>query len=118
QTPYYVKSYVTNSAGTAYGQEMTFTTLSGLNDIEVNNMSVSLYPNPASTTSTLVVKGIVGEAKVIITDLQGRTINTFEVKSVNGEATKSINVNSFAKGVYYVRIQNAATTNTQKLIVQ
>ncbi|MBP1629837.1 MAG: hypothetical protein H6Q15_730, partial [Bacteroidetes bacterium] len=90
----------------------------GLNDIEVNTMSVSLYPNPASTTSTLVVKGLVGEAKVIITDVQGRTINTFTMKSINGEATKSINVNEFAKGVYYVRIQNANTISTQKLIIR
>jgi len=118
QTPYYVKSYVTNAAGTAYGQEMTFTTLSGLNDIEVNTMSVSLYPNPASTTSTLVVKGLVGGAKVIITDVQGRTINTFTMKSINGEATKSINVNEFAKGVYYLRIQNVNTISTQKLIIR
>ncbi|MBP1631098.1 MAG: hypothetical protein H6Q15_1991, partial [Bacteroidetes bacterium] len=90
----------------------------GLNDIEVNTMSVSLYPNPASTTSTLVVKGLVGGAKVIITDVQGRTINTFTMKSINGEATKSINVNEFAKGVYYLRIQNVNTISTQKLIIR
>jgi len=117
-TTYNVRAYAETASGKVYGDEKDFVTTSGLNDIEVNTMSVSLYPNPASTTSTLVVKGLVGEAKVIITDVQGRTINTFTMKSINGEATKSINVNEFAKGVYYVRIQNANTISTQKLIIR
>ncbi|MBP1631048.1 MAG: type sorting protein [Bacteroidetes bacterium] len=117
-TPYYVKSYITNAAGTAYGQEMTFTTLSGLNDIDVNSMSVQLYPNPATTEATLVIKGITGKAKIMISDVQGRTINTLETVGVNGEASQKLNLSNFAKGIYYIRIQNAKIVNTQKLIVE
>ncbi|MBP1630753.1 MAG: repeat-containing protein [Bacteroidetes bacterium] len=99
-TNYNVRAYAETQSGKTYGAEKNFNATSGIDNIEINSMSVSLYPNPASTTSTLVVKGLVGEAKVIITDVQGRTINTFTMKSINGEATKAINVNEFAKGVY------------------
>ena len=77
-----------------------------------------MYPNPAPNTTKLVVSGVVGEAKIVISDVQGRIINTINAKSVNGEVEQTIDVNNLAKGVYYVRIQNTTTSRTQKLIVQ
>jgi hypothetical protein len=116
-TSYFCKAYVTNSAGTQYGLEETFITL-GLVNPESEGFSVSMYPNPATSTTKLVVSGVVGEAKIVISDVQGRIINTINAKSVNGVVEQTIDVNNLAKGVYYVRIQNATTSRTQKLIVQ
>ena len=38
-TTYYVRAYATNSAGTAYGQEITFTTLVGVPEVSTNVLS-------------------------------------------------------------------------------
>jgi|WetSurMetagenome_2_1015567.scaffolds.fasta_scaffold31399_3 uncharacterized protein (TIGR02145 family) len=40
-TPYYVRAYATNSAGTAYGTEITFTTLDGVVDADGNAYHIS-----------------------------------------------------------------------------
>jgi hypothetical protein len=119
-TIYYVKAFVNNSVGDAYGDEVTFKTdsLSGLSYIEANKFSVSMYPNPATNTTKLVVSGIEGEAKIVISDVQGRILNTTIAKAVNGKVEQTIDVNNFAKGIYYVRIKNTTTSRTQKLIVQ
>ncbi|MFA6200446.1 MAG: fibronectin type III domain-containing protein [Bacteroidales bacterium] len=117
ETNYYYKAYVTNSAGTAYGQEQPFLT-SSLNDAEKNQFTVSMYPNPTTSTTKLVVNGIEGEAKIVISDVQGRILNTTIAKAIDGKVEQTIDVNNFAKGIYYVRIQNTTTSRTQKLIVQ
>lgn len=46
-TVYYVRAYATNSAGTSYGEQKTFTTLADMPTITTNNVS-----NIASTTAT------------------------------------------------------------------
>ena len=116
-TNYYYKAYVTNSAGTAYGQEQPFLT-SSLNDAERNQFTISMYPNPTTSTTKLVVNGIEGEAKIVISDVQGRILNTTIAKAIDGKVEQTIDVNNFSKGIYYVRIQNTTTSRTQKLIVK
>ncbi|MGD9978540.1 MAG: DNA/RNA non-specific endonuclease [Bacteroidales bacterium] len=51
-TTYYVRSYATNSAGTAYGEELSFTTESGLPGVTDNdNMMLG---NPSNATADVV----------------------------------------------------------------
>ncbi len=119
-TIYYVKAFVNNSAGEAYGDEITFKTdslRSGLSDIDANKFSVTMYPNPATNITKLVVSGVEGETDIAINDAQGKLIYKTKAKAVNGKVEQTIDVNNFAKGVYYVRIQNQTTNRTQKLIV-
>ncbi|MBP1629798.1 MAG: peptidase [Bacteroidetes bacterium] len=117
-TPYYVKAYITNEAGTAYGQEITFTPSSGLNDIEVNTMSVSLYPNPARNNTNLRVEGIDLDSKIIISDVQGRIIQTINAKPINKIIEIKLNLEALTKGIYNIKIQNPKAVKTQKLIIR
>ena len=119
-TQYDVRAYAqTQTDNKTYGNIETFKTdsLSGLNDIDANKFSVSIYPNPATNTTKLVVSGVEGETDIIINDAQGKLIYKTTAKAVNGKVEQTIDVNNFAKGVYYVRIQNQTTSRTQKLIV-
>ncbi|MDX9799650.1 MAG: T9SS type A sorting domain-containing protein, partial [Bacteroidales bacterium] len=94
-----------------------FTTL-GLNDVEGSEISIMMYPNPTSNQTNLIVNGVSGDAKIIISDMQGRILNTTNVKAANGVIEQTIDVSNLAKGVYYVRIQNNQLSRTQKLIVK
>jgi hypothetical protein len=76
-----------------------------------DNSGISVYPNPAKS----VVK------------ISGKNINSFEVYSVTGAKVysqvvtsdvTSLNVSSFAKGVYILKIYGTSGTSTKKLIVQ
>ena len=61
-TPYYVRAYATNSVGTAYGNEVTFTT----NQVSAAVLSTTVATNLTSTTAT---------AGGNITDAGGGTID-------------------------------------------
>ncbi|MFV0502317.1 MAG: choice-of-anchor J domain-containing protein [Bacteroidales bacterium] len=116
---YQVRAYAeTLEGGKTYGDILDFNMGSSINSIDTDNLNVNLYPNPASNNTTLSIKGINGKVKISITDVQGRTISTIERESSNGEVNHSINLEAYAKGVYYIRIQSESSIKTQKLIVQ
>ena len=115
---YNVRAYAETNSGKTYGDVLDFVITSSIDDINKDNLNVNLYPNPASNNTTLSIKGINGKVKISITDVQGRTISTIERESSNGEINHSINLEAYAKGVYYIRIQSESSIKTQKLIVQ
>jgi hypothetical protein len=87
-----------------------------LNDVNNDNISVSLYPNPTSNKATLSIKGLNEKAEVFIYDIQGRELLRKEISA--GEKTIELNVKDFSKGVYNVRIINSNNNITKKLIIQ
>ena len=117
ETAYEYKAFATTASGTVEGQVMNFTTLaaSGLADIE-SGISAIIYPNPAKDKATLRLSGLTTTAKVIISDLQGRIIQTDEIQA--GVETYELNTSNYASGVYYIRIVSGDKVNTQKLIVE
>ncbi|MFA6932927.1 MAG: choice-of-anchor J domain-containing protein, partial [Bacteroidales bacterium] len=116
-TDYFFKSYLTNTVGTVYGNEVNFMTLD-IKDAQGKEISIMMYPNPANSKTNLIVTGVNGETKISLSDVQGRILNTTNTKAVNGVVEQTINLDNLAKGVYYVRIQNSQINKTQKLIVK
>ena len=112
---YFYKAYITNEAGTAYGTVETFTLL-GLTDALANQIAVSLYPNPASDNATLDINGLNQDAKIVISDLQGRILSQDNITA--GTTRYTINVSEMSSGVYYIRIITDNVVSTQKLIVE
>ena len=112
---YFYRAYITNEAGTAYGTVETFTLL-GLTDALANQIAVSLYPNPASDNATLDINGLNQDAKIVISDLQGRILSQDNINA--GTTRYTINVSDMTSGVYYIRIITDNVVNTQKLIVE
>ncbi|MEE1142341.1 MAG: fibronectin type III domain-containing protein, partial [Bacteroidales bacterium] len=71
---YFYRAYITNEAGTAYGTVETFT-LSGLNDAIAGMLQATIYPNPAQDNATMEIVGLDQDAKIVISDLQGRILS-------------------------------------------
>ena len=86
----------------------------GLQDKEKDDISISLYPNPTSENSLLSVKGLNEDATVVVTDVQGKVIASS--KLMKGHQTMEIESARLASGIYYVRVQNANSVRTEKLI--
>ena len=112
---YFYRAYITNEAGTAYGAVETFT-LSGLADAMANTLQVSVYPNPATTQATLKLAGLQADAKIVISDLQGRILSEGEMKA--NTTIYRLDLSNMASGVYYIRIVTDSVVSTQKLIVE
>jgi hypothetical protein len=75
-----------------------------------------MYPNPATSQTTLVLDGVNGNAQVLVNDVQGRVVNTYNV--AKGQTTLKINTQSLASGVYYVRVISNNIAKTEKLIIK
>lgn len=114
---YNFRAYARTFTETTYGLPLTFGTL-GINDIDGNEILIMIYPNPAESNTNLIISGISGETKIILSDVQGRILNTIKAKPLSGVLEQSIDLNNLAKGVYYIRIQNSDINRTQKLIIK
>ena len=88
----------------------------GIEDVANNEVSMSLYPNPAKESTTLTINGLDKEATMTISDELGRTIQKTTIAA--NETSKTINTSNLASGVYYIKIVNEKQTKTEKLIVR
>ncbi len=77
---------------------------------------VSLYPNPANDYTYLSIDGIEGNISMKIVDISGKIIRA-EQFYVNNNTVKQIETATFAKGIYFIHLQNNNRSQTQKLIV-
>ncbi|MBQ2398042.1 MAG: T9SS type A sorting domain-containing protein, partial [Bacteroidales bacterium] len=112
---YFYRAYITNEAGTAYGTVETFTLL-GLTDAIAGMLQATIYPNPATDNATLEINGLNQDAKIVISDLQGRILSQDNINA--GTTRYTINVSDMTSGVYYIRIITDNVVSTQKLIVE
>ncbi len=112
--------YVRAICGTNYisewSEKVTFTTSNvGIN--EVSGLNVNIYPNPATTATTITLSGMEGEVEVSIVDMTGRKVMNEKMECA-GDCVKTINVDNLAQGAYFVRIQANGTNMVKKLIVK
>ena len=118
ETAYEYKAFATTASDTVEGEVINFTTLaaSGLADAESGAIKAMIYPNPAKDKATLSLTGLTANAKIIVSDLQGRIIQTEDLQA--GSETYELNTSNYASGVYYIRILCGNNSNTQKLIIE
>ena len=110
----YVRSVCTAGVTSDWSDVVTFETQDVAID-DVDNASISLYPNPASSTVTLT--GIEGDATVTVVDMNGRELYTQAIKQSSNQ-TITIDVTGYAQGAYFVRITGERVNAIRKLIVK
>ena len=74
-----------------------------------------LQPNPATSQVNLDIQGVTGMVNCMLIDMSGRVVYN---KDINAEVAQTINLNSLAKGAYFVRITNDKFSKVEKLIVR
>ena len=80
---------------------------------------VNIMPNPTSGIFTLLVRGSAGkDLKVTISNVDGNTVYSDQIKSVATDYSRSINLSTLPKGVYFVKVQTELQTVTRKLVIQ
>ncbi len=84
-------------------------------DVLVEN-AFELYPNPASDRITLRYTGDKSLENASIIDLNGKLINTIDLKDMQSE--KNIDVAKLASGIYFIRINSVSNSIVKKLVIQ
>ncbi len=83
-TTYYVRSYATNSAGTSYGSEISFTTSDVTTSVVPNAVGVvNVYPIPTKSSVTISLGTTVNTVYAKIMNTTGQVIRTQEFSSTN-----------------------------------
>lgn len=84
-----------------------------------NNLGMSVYPNPTSTSAT-VAFALSNESAVTlsVTDLSGKVVFSNALGTVIGAQKVTVNTDSLTSGVYMVNVSVDGTVSTQKLIVR
>jgi hypothetical protein len=80
----------------------------------VANCEFTMYPNPAKSFISLSVNTLIGAGSIVITDLYGKQVRTQALSMGNN----TMDVSSFAKGIYLVSIITNEGKSTQKLVVE
>ena len=82
-----------------------------------NNTTFNLYPNPATYQTKLVSEGLTGDATVTVIDMSGRILKTIQAKANGSKMETIIDVSTFEKGVYIVKLSVNNGDYSQNLIV-
>lgn len=114
----YVRTKCGKGFYSVWSEKVTFTIpVVGINSADDNMLHATIYPNPATKEAKVSVEGVMGKVEIIVSDINGRTLIQDEFVS-DGQLSKSINVEQWAKGTYFVRIINNESVAVQKLVVR
>jgi len=115
-TTYYLRAYAANSAGIAYGNEVTFTTAEQTDTNHLPEMIV--YPNPASDVIHLLISDtslIGGSSHLFLYDAAGHRTHLAPVTDANTE----ISCAGLNQGVYFLELNvDGITVKTFKIIIK
>jgi hypothetical protein len=104
-TVYYVRAYATNSEGTAYGTEQTFTT--SIATAVINGTAddgISLYPNPSSGIYNLDIDQLKSTfVEVNIVNAEGKPVYNKRENNAGSSFHESFDFRA-QKGVYYIEV--------------
>ena len=99
-----------NNADGVYVDDVWVGNEPGVGVVEQMPLLATVTPNP--TTDKVLVEANIAEGQVVVFDMMGKQLLTAPV----ADGRVELDVSTFAKGVYVVRISNEAGTRTIKLV--
>ncbi|WP_034061418.1 T9SS-dependent choice-of-anchor J family protein [Lacinutrix jangbogonensis] len=88
----------------------------GVDNFDVENITIGLYPNPATDFVTISNPNGVSLQEAIIVDIAGRVVKTYNLGSTI-DSEKTIDVSSLNAAAYFVTIKSSHGAITKKLII-
>ncbi len=91
----------------------------GIKDNANNGLSLNIQPNPASKNVSVIISGLENTtATLTLLNMNGKTVYTADLIPSSTSIAKQIDLSSFAKGVYIVRLKTDRSIETKQLVVQ
>jgi hypothetical protein len=91
----------------------------GIQDKSSNKIILSIQPNPARETVSVIIDGIENTpATLTLLNMNGQIVYTDNLTISSSAITKQINLAGFARGIYSVRLRTENAVETRKLVVQ
>lgn len=80
--------------------------------------TVRLYPNPVSNELTLSINGQEKQLALTLTNANGVIVYSEKIENITADYRKKLNMTSYAKGVYFLKLTNNGRVYTEKVIIQ
>jgi len=93
---------------------VSFSVCTGIDEY-ANNVTISIFPNPTTGMTNILVNGMNGNAVLNIYSMMGQSVFN---KNINGNEKTELDLSRLSKGVYFVKITNEKAGILSKLIIQ
>lgn len=87
----------------------------GVNE-NVSGVHLTVAPNPTDGMVDVFMEALATDAVVQLTDISGRLVFKEFYQTGNGNYHKQLDLSTFSKGVYFVKIASESGSTTQKII--
>jgi hypothetical protein len=117
----YIAGEFTSAAGTSVNNIASYSISSGTQPVQLNEGSLTLYPNPATDRIQINwnVEKSPADTKIFISDLAGKIIFRQNPGKVSaGLHHETISVHEFSAGTYFLTIQSGTVKKTVKFQVE
>ncbi|MCH9661400.1 MAG: T9SS type A sorting domain-containing protein, partial [Bacteroidetes bacterium] len=95
--------------------DFTISGVAGVNDVLLNSLSIA--PNPSYGQVAISFVSLDSNLEVALYDMKGRKLTSEIFEVANGvNVNRVLNYDSYASGMYFVKITNGSATATKKLI--
>ncbi|MBP1645222.1 MAG: cell surface protein [Bacteroidetes bacterium] len=90
----------------------------GLENTKIYNLQTKLYPNPTNGNVKLAIEGIKNDSQIMVYDIFGRIIKTYNIKPYQKEI--NMDLKELSSGTYSVicKDKTSGFSTTNKLIIQ
>ncbi len=86
--------------------------------IEENQIHLQIHPNPASSTVNIQLTGNSSRVSYELLNYQGKQIYKSKELYINGVHHHQLDVSTYAKGIYYLRLNSNLGTSVKKIVVK
>jgi trimeric autotransporter adhesin len=81
-----------------------------------NNLSVTLFPNPARETINLVSKSSLKVLNVTVTDISGQILISPAIRNLYPDAETSVSINHLPCGMYFLNLETESGRSSYRFI--
>lgn len=113
----YVQLANSNGCKTTNNALVTFSPCTEINEADLHNLCLKIYPNPTHSNFTVAVAGSSGNAEITIVNMNGQMFFAEKTGKADSEWSKTFDFAGLAKGIYFVRYINKDAVKVEKLVV-
>ncbi|MCH8318557.1 MAG: T9SS type A sorting domain-containing protein, partial [Bacteroidetes bacterium] len=89
--------------------------ITGINNEESNYTETKIYPNPASAKVYVELTGWGASATITLFNVIGQVLSREDVSLNSGKNTVELDLNSYPKGLYFIRIDSEKFRETKRV---
>jgi hypothetical protein len=111
---------VTDANGCEVTDSITVDYSVDLRDLQLQDVSLEVFPNPNSGTFSVKLDGKPSAApmQLLVMDALGRTVYSEELPRFQGSLTKELNLSDLSEGAYFLGIYREGKQTFKKLMIQ